>query len=268
MTLMPRLLSAAESESKIYSVSIVPQLTSVEMHKAWSPVLAKLTAATGLSFELSLSPRIPDFERKLSEGEPDFAFMNPYHMLIAKRKQGYIPLVRNSENLLKGMLLVEKDSPVQSLADLNGKVVAFPAPNSFGASLYIRAQLAKMHISFTPRYVQTHTNVYRGVLMGDVAAGGGVNYTFEREPKDVRERLRVLYVTPDSAPHPFAAHPRIPAPVREKIIESFIILAADPDNAGLFAGIQMPKPIRADYARDYLPLESLGLDKFAVTGND
>ena len=251
-----------------YSVFVVPQITPVAIHKAWAPVLEKLGAETGLTFELVVKPSIPDFEEALSSGTPDFAFMNPYHFIVAKRHKGYIPLLRDSATLLEGILVVRKDSPLQAVEELNGQTVAFPAPNAFAASLFMRAQLASKHITINPSYVKTHSNVYRSVLLGDAAAGGGVNNTFEREPADVRDQLRVLYITPKSAPHPLAVNPRISKAVRAKVLAGFIKLAADPANAELFNAIQIPKPVAADYARDYKALEALGLDKFAVSGSE
>ena len=262
------LIMAANAADRPYSVYVVPQLTPVAIHKAWAPVLEKLGQATGLVFQLIVKPSIPAFEEALASGAPDFAFMNPYDFIVAKRHKGYIPLLRDSANMLEGILVVRKDSPIKSIEELDAQTVAFPAPNAFAASLLMRAQLAKKHVYIIPSYVKTHSNVYRSVLLGDASAGGGVNNTFEREPADVREQLRILYVTPPSVPHPLAANPRVPKTVRAKVLASFINLATIPANAALFDAIQIPKPVPADYARDYRSIEALGLDEFAVTGSE
>ncbi len=261
--------SMGEDEiNKPYNFYIVPQLSPVAIHKAWTPVLEKLATLTSQTFELHVESSIPAFEQAMATGEPDFAFMNPYHMIVAKRENGYIPLLRDSKNMLEGILVIRKGSEINALEDLKGKTLSFPAPNAFAASLYMRALLHKQNISITPNYVKTHSNVYRSVLLGDVAAGGGVNNTFLREPKDVNDQLQVLYVTPKTAPHPLAVNPKIPEAVRSKIVAAFMQLAADPANAELFDAIQMPIPVQADYSRDYQALEALGLDKFAVSGSD
>ncbi len=259
---------SAETDTKGYSVFVVPQLTAIATHKAWVPVLEKLAVATGLNFELVIVPTIPAFEAILYKGIPDFAFVNPYHCLVAKRQQGYIPLLRDSASLLKGIVVVRKDNPIAAVTELDGKKVAFPAPNSFAASLLIQALLAEKQLHIIPNFVKTHSNVYRSVVMEDVTAGGGVNNTFEREPPDVHDQLRVLYVTPGFAPHPLMANPRITEAQRTKVTTSFIALAADPANEALFDAIQMPKPIVADYQRDYLALEKLGLEKFTLNEDE
>ena len=249
-------------------VAVVPQLSPLALHKAWTPILQKLSEQTGLVFDLNIQQSIPDFEASLSNGTPDLAFMNPYHQLVAKKQQGYIPLIRDTKQMLTGILVVRKDSEVNALNDLNGKNLAFPAPNAFAASLLIRALLAENQVKSDPFYLKTHSNVYRAVLMGDVAAGGGVNNTFQREPDDIKDQLRVLYVTPEFAAHPLSAHPRVSEEIRNKIISGLIRLSQMPENAELFNAIQIPKPVDANYARDYQPLERLGLEKFAVSGSD
>ncbi len=252
--------------AKPYTVFVVPQLSAIELHKAWTPILEKLSQATKLQFELKILPSIPEFEHAVFAGEADFVFMNPYHQVVAKRTQGYIPLLHDQKSL-EGMLVVKKDSPLKSLSELNGKKLAFPAPNAFAASLYMRATLAKQGIKIEPDYVKTHSNVYRAILLGDVVAGGAVNNTLQREDESVQQQLKVFYTTPKFAPHPFSAHPRIAEAVRNQVAKGFIHLASDPANAGLLNEIQMPNPLPADYSKDYKPLEALNLDSFFVKEN-
>ena len=70
--------------------------------------------------------------------------------------------------------LPKKGGNIEHLQQLEGKDIAFPAPNALGASLIIRADLVQLHrVSFTPKYVQTHSSVYLNVALGRMAAGGG-----------------------------------------------------------------------------------------------
>lgn len=255
-------------DKQVYSVYVVPQISPVLLHKNWSPFLDLLGHTTGLKFELKIQKSIPAFEEKLFSGQPDFSFMNPYHQVIAKQKHGYLPLIRDAKKKLIGILVVRDDSTLQSIEQLNGQTLAFPAPNAFAASLYTRALLAKQNISVFPQYVKTHSNVYRHVLFGDVIAGGGVNNTLERETKNVKKQLRIIYQTPPSAPHPFSVHPRVPVATQTKVKEAFLALAKDPANQNFLNKIQIPQPMLADYARDYHFLDELELDAFFVmSGN-
>ncbi len=264
IVLLGLLLISPVRAGQTYTFSVVPQFTPVDIGIRWTPLLKRLETDTGLNFQLRMHEKTPPFELEFLRGDPDFVYLNPYHMIMAGKAQGYVPLVRGTEHL-SGILVVDKGGQVKSLADLNGAKLAFPSPNAFGASLYMRAQLAeKEKISFTPVYVGTHQNVYRHVLLGEEAAGGGIMATLDREPASVRARLHVLFKTQETASHPVAAHPRVPREVREKVARALIALNQDPTGRKLLDDVELSGAVSADFARDYLPLEKLKLDRYLV----
>lgn len=257
-----------QAAPKTHRVDVVPQLPPATLFSRWAPLLDELGKATGMCFELRIATSIPAFEQELLAGRPDFAFVNPYHLVMARRVQSYVPLVRDGKSPLSGVLVVPKDGGISELHQLDKKKVAFPAPNAFAASLLIRAELADKGIRITPVYIKTHANVFRAVALGDVPAGGAVNNTLEREPEDLRARLRVLYETASFAPHPFVSHTRVPQAQRDKLVRAFMQLATTGAGQKLLDGVQMPKPVIADYAHDYARLEKLQLEKFVVVSDD
>ena len=254
----------AQNDRPAFSVAVVPQFPAAEIHRDWSPLLERVGREAGVQLSLRQSANIPRFESELLAGQPDFAYLNPYHAVMASRAQGYVPLVRDNQPLT-GILVVRRDDPIKSVRELDGKELAFPAPNAFGASLWMRALLAEREqIRISPVYVQTHSNVYRQVISGKAAAGGGVNHTLMQERDEVRADLRVLMETPGAAPHPLAAHPRVPARVQQAVTESFLRLVGDASGQSLLKAIGMVTPVAADFGRDYRPLERYRLDKYVV----
>lgn len=254
----------AKVEPRVMTVTVVPQFRAEEIHRIWAPLLARVTQETGQPLTLVVPSSIPAFERAMLAGEPDFVYANPYHAVMGNRAQGYIPLVRDS-SLLTGIVLVRADDPIRTVAELDGKTIAFPAPNAFGASLWIRALLAEREkIRIQPVYVKTHSNAYRSVLAGLSAAAGGINLTFDQEPPEVRKALRVLMETPGVPPHPLAAHPRVPEATRRLVTDTLLRLMTDRGMRELMSDIPWVNPVPADYRRDYQPLERFGLDKYVV----
>ena len=253
-----------QNSTKAFTVAVVPQLPRAATYAKWAPLLETIGRNTKQCFDLVIPETIPAFEKLLFKGVPDFAFVNPYHEVMAKKRKGYIPLVMDSRSKLTGILVVQVNSPIKSIQELNGKEIAFPAPNAFAASLLIRAELAKKGIYIKPKYLNTHASSYRAAAIGDVVASGGVNTTLQREELALRESLRVLYETFGYAPHPFVANPRVPINIRKSVADAFISLSGTESGDKLLEGIQMPIPNRSDYQRDYAPLESLNLEKFVV----
>lgn len=253
-------LSAAEPET--YTFGVVPQFDARQTHRVWRPLLTELEKQTGFKFRLVGSPDIPGFEDQFMAGDFDFAYMNPYQVYKAIKTQKYIPLVRDVGSTLFGLLVVRKDSAVQKVEDLAGKRVAFPAPNALGASLVIRADLKNIYgIDVEPVYVQSHSSVYLGVAMAEVAAGGGVQKTLAQQPAQVGDKLRIIYKTREITPHPVAAHYRVPVAVRESVRNALLELGNSDEGRALLRPVPV-KAIGAASIDDYLPLGEWGLDAF------
>lgn len=254
--------AAKPAERPVYTVAVVPQFQAQEIHRVWTPLLARLGEEVGVVLVLKLAQDIPSFEEEVVAGRPDFVYLNPYHQVRAHRAQRYRPLVRDATPLT-GILVVRRDDPIRDVGALEGKVLAFPAPNAFGASLLIRAHLAESaRVKITPMYAKTHTNAFRQTIMGKTAATGGLRATLEREPQEVRDALRILLETPGAAPHPLSAHPRVPAALQTAMQQAWLRLAQDPSLQPSFRDIPMPRPVVADHQRDYAPLERLRLDRY------
>lgn len=248
----------------IYSVGVVPQFEARRITEIWQPILAEVSQLSGVTLELKASPNIPAFEQQFTAGEFDFAYMNPYHAIIANKKPGYTPLLRDNGRSLFGIIVVKKDSPIQSVSELDGKTVAFPAPNALGAALLPRAEFdRKFKIRINELYVRSHSSVYLNVLLGKAAAGGGVQKTLSQQPAEVRDQLRVLYQTTKVPPHPLTAHPRIDTSIQDKVKAAFLQLGNTEKGRMLLKAIPM-KQIGPASIDDYAPLKEMGLDQYYV----
>lgn len=254
-------------QAQEYVIGIVPQFETRRMHQIWQPILDYLHQETGYRLVLRGSPTIPNFENEFMQGKFDFAYMNPYHIMLANQLQGYLPLVRDIGRTLYGVLVVRKDGPIRSVKDLANQVIAFPAPNALGASLQIRQEMTdKYQIPIQPIYVKTHDSVYLSVLLGEAAAGGGVQKTLDSQKPAYRSALRIIHSTQPVVPHPLAAHPRVPEKVRNAIKQALLKLAQSKQGQDLLNKIPMKK-IGPAQIEDYLPLKELGLERFYIQSN-
>ena len=248
--------------AKTYTIAIVPQLPKEITHKNWGPFIFEINKRLGIKLKLLLFSSFQEFESSFSHGEPDFIYLNPYHQLLANKAQGYIPLIRDDSKMLTGILVVSKDSTIDSLEQLQNKKVAFPSPLAFGASLYMRAALSKKGINVEPIYVKSHNNVYRSVVLGTTVAGGGVNSTYNAESQQIKNELKIIFKLPGVPSHPISVHPR----VDEKVVKAFIAACLDMANSQqgltLLKSINIPTPVVAVQERDYKPLDVLKLERF------
>jgi len=260
--LISPLISIAHADT--YSFGVVPQFSSERISKTWEPILDLLEKETGYQFELYGSLDIPAFERHFSKGHFDFAYMNPYHAIVAHEEEGYEPIIRDVGRNLYGILVTRKDSSIKSMQELDGKKVAFPAPNALGASLMPRAEFSQQHkIAVDEVYVSSHSSVYLNVVLGLAAAGGGVQKTLSQQPAKIQSQLKIISKTQEVPAHPISAHQRVPEKVKQAVANAFIHLAGTPYGAKLLNKIPM-KVAGNTSIKEYDVLRSMGLDEFYI----
>ena len=247
-----------------YTVGVVPQFETRRINEIWQPILKEVSRLSGVELELKTSSSIPVFETQFNQGKFDFAYMNPYHAIVANLKQGYQPILRDNGRNLYGIIVVRKDSPIQSVNELDGKTVAFPAPNALGAALLPRAEFArKFEINVNEIYVKSHSSVYLNVLLGRAAAGGGVQKTLSQQPEKIRNQLRILHKTTKVPPHPLTSHSRVNKNIQEKVKTAFLKLGDSEAGQNLLKKIPMKKIGPASMG-NYDPLKKMGLNEFYI----
>lgn len=259
---LPLLAAASVGAAETYTFAVVPQFEQRKLFRIWKPVVEEVTRRSGVQLKLVATLTVAEFERELSDGAFDFNYANPYHIMRESRRQGYVPLVRDSQPLT-GLVVVARDSPLRSLADLDGKTLAVPSPNALGASLLLRADLELNRVRVAVVDVKTHSSVYLNVANRLVDAGGGVHKTFAEQDQSIRDGLRVLYTTRGMPSHPVSAHPRVAASVREAVRRAFLEMAATPAGRALLEDVQMPNAV-ATSIDEYLVMQDWGLEKYWV----
>ena len=233
LTLMLVASNVVCAEEPIYSFGVVPQQAASKLARVWSPILEYLERETGFGIRFSTARNIPTFEQRLSSADYDIAYMNPYHFTAFNRDPGYQALARARDKRIKGILVVRKDSPIQSFDELDNMTLAFPAPAAFAATILPRGELAANGNRVEPKYVSSHDSVYRAVAQGLYPAGGGVMRTFLSVDEDISDQLRVLWTTEGYTPHAIAVSPTLPHEVRSRLQSALIAMEQSEEGRSL-----------------------------------
>lgn len=236
--------------SEVYSFGVVPQQSAGKLARTWGPVFKYLEKETGYKFRFVTAKTIPVFEKALAKGKYDFAYMNPYHYVVYHKHAGYKAFAKAKGKKIHGILVVHKDSKISSIRELNNKVLAFPSPLAFAASLLPRTELSQQNIHITPSYVSSHDSVYRNVAAKHFVAGGGVIRTFKAVAPEVSSQLRILYKTPGYTPHAFAHHPRVSSTVKNSLIKAMLNMDKTTEGKKLLNTLKI-KGISRAKNRDY-----------------
>jgi phosphonate transport system substrate-binding protein len=220
-------LSEQSEPSNGYTFSVVPQQASSRLARLWVPLLRAVSEQSGVKLRFKTAPDIPTFEERLGKKKYDFSYMNPYHYVVFHKYSGYEAFLRRQNKPITGILVVRKDSGINDIQDLSGKMLAFPSPAAFAASILTRKMLEHSGVHFTPKYVGSHDSVYRAVSSGIHVAGGGVKRTFNSIPESIRDNLRILITTDRHSPHAFAALESVPEEVVMKVQKGFLKVALE-----------------------------------------
>lgn len=251
-------MSAKAAEAKL-SFGIVPQQSAKTLAARWAPLLNELSARSGVQLTFATAKNIPTFEQRLSQGQYDIAYMNPYHFVVFSADPGYQALVKQRDKSIRGIVVVRKDAEINALTELAENRLAFPAPAAFAASILPRAEFRKQGIKITPQYVSSHDSVYLSVAKGLFPAGGGVIRTLNNTPEEVREQLRILWKTAPYTPHAIATHPRIDESTRERLHMAFLLLNDNPEAQRLLKAINF-KGFETAANQDWQDVAALGID--------
>ncbi len=236
----------AVADARTHYVFLIHPLQNPQLlHQKFEPLMNHLSAQLpGTSFDLETSTDYADFEQKLRKQGPHFALPNPYHATLA-RDWGYHVIAKMGDDaLFRGIFIVRKDSPIHKVADLRGKVVAYPAPTALAAAmmpqLYLQKNGIDVQTDIKNNYVGTHNSSIMNAYLrqSDVSATWPVAWSaFEQSnPKEAAE-LKVIWQTPTLIQNAILARNDVPAPVVAEVTRVLTTLQDKPDGQTLLKGM-------------------------------
>ena len=184
--------------------------------------------------------------RALREGKVDLYHDSVVPTLVLSKRAGSIPILRQwkyGEADYKGLIVVKKDSGINSLADLKGKVIAFEEPHSTSATVLPRMLLEEKRFKLmqikTPGPVKPDTigyvygsdgNSVNVLMTGRADAATTIHREFDRLKPEIRDSLKVLDTTVTVPRNLVAVRKDLDPKLLKELKE--ILLAMDKDSEG------------------------------------
>jgi phosphonate transport system substrate-binding protein len=195
----------------------------------------------------------PEHTAMVRRGEYHFLYSN-HNFIKENEESGYRVFARPKEDAGTGEIVVLKDSPIHSLADLGGQEVAFPHTAAFfGYHLPMDALLRK------GIQVKVHFAGNQEGAMGQLKAGrvvaAGVNAEVMRAFAQ-RENVayRTLWSSDKYLSLALSALPSVPADTVKAVRDAFLKMADDPEGAKVLASsanvLKQATPMRFVASKD------------------
>ncbi len=249
---------AQAAESKVISFGVGPQQSSNELAKRWTPFLEYLSEKSGYTIQFQTTKDIPTYQKAMKAGQFDIAYINPYHYTLFRKAANYDAFAQEKDATLTGVVVVRKDSPYKSMAELNGKDFACPAPTALTATVMPMQKFKQLKVNVTPNYVTSHDSVYRAVAKGLYPAGGGELRTLNNMDPEIRDQLRILWSAPSLPPFMFASHPRLSKDAVKRIQTAMLQMDKDPAAAPLLKALNFKGIVTAKDS-DYNAMRKLNI---------
>lgn len=217
-----------------YRFSPVNQANITTAASYWNPIVAYVSEKSGVRLSLKLGRTSADTTAFVLAQEVEFAFTN--HLFSPEREQlGWKVFGRRDTPPLHGQIVVAADSPIKSLAQLDGKEVGFPGPEAFIAYKTTYAQLLQQKINVRTVFGGNMDGAFAQLFSGKVSAVGANSQLVEGYARREGRQFRVLWNSEPYHDLALMVSPKVPPRDAQAVAKAFIGMSQDPRGREILA---------------------------------
>ena len=169
--------SSATKSGAEYRFAVHPLHNPRRLFEVYQPLVDLINESAAPAFHLKLetSRDYATFEAKLASQKFEFAVPNPYQTLECEARGYTIIGKMGNDHQFRGIIVVRRDTALQSIADLKGAPISFPAPTALAATMMPRMYLFEHGLQvddINARYVGSQESAIMNVLFGKTVAAG------------------------------------------------------------------------------------------------
>src|SRR5688572_22788173 len=197
---------AAEGKTLVFGRVHDDPVRSIRDRQEFVDYIAKKLAPFGISSgKILVVDKMHLLGQALKEGKVDLFHDSVVPTMVLSKLAGYVPILRQwkyGEANYEGVIVVKKDSGINTLADLKGKVIAFEEPHSTSASILPRMLLEEKKLKLvqitSPGMVQPNSVGYvygtdgssvNVLITGRVDAATTISREIDRLKPEIRDSL-------------------------------------------------------------------------------
>lgn len=236
------LLWSMQSAHADLVLGVHPFKPASKLVEAFTPLASYLSDKLGQPVSVRISRDYQAHIDAAGRNELDIAYLGPVAYVKLRDTYGARPLLARQQignsPVFHGKIFVRQDSPIRTLADLNGKRFAFGEPHSTMSHLVPRYLLWQAGVTVdrlaSYKFVGDHVNVALGVLAGDYDAGAAkedVYYQYESRG------LRAIATSVPMSDHVFVASGKLPDELVRKLRAALLQLDRDPGGAVILQSV-------------------------------
>lgn len=220
LLLMTLSLGLPAQAAHTLSFGVLAQRSATLTAEYWNPILDYVSRKAGVSLRLKITRTAPESTAAITQGEYDFIYSNT-QFSPATSAAGYQVILRPREEAIRGQIVTLQDSPIQSLAELQGKVVGFPSRVAFVGYAVPMDHLLRSDIQIQPVFGGNQEGIMAQLKVGKVIAAAVNDQVMKSYAAREGFSYRVLWESIPFNNLPIAAHPRVDKAVVEAVRQAF-----------------------------------------------
>lgn len=206
-------------------LAIVPYLPARTLLERYKPLRVHLERTLRRPVTLFTAPDYQTFIARTQSREYSFVVTVAHAARLAEQEAGYVPMLRPAMDT-HAVLLVARDGPIRSVADLRGTRVA--VPDTLAIVTQLGTEVLRSH-GLTPGddltlyAATTHSTAMHAVLAGEAAAAVISDRAFIAAASNLKHELRAIATSGSGGPGVvFLASPAVPQALVAEITQAIL----------------------------------------------
>lgn len=221
----------------------LPILSPQKLVARFGPLTDYLAKQLHRPIRLETAADYAEFYRRTNERRYDILFTAPHLYYLAQRQAGYRVLVRVDAPTMPAIIVVRKDSNIETVGDLRGKRLSTVDPLALGTAL-VKAYLSSNNIDpnrdltlvATPTHNASLLSAYKGVT----DAASLMLPPYNRASPEVKSAMKVIARTPGTPHMPISVAARVSAQDAAIIQNALLSLKSSDDGKALLKHLSWP----------------------------
>lgn len=220
--------SAVLAAEESYYFNVLNHRSVALTAQYWNPIISYVTKKTGVPLELRLNKTSKENTAIAETGAYHFLYTN--HFFTPERDRlGYRVIARPVGAGTRSQLVVPKDSPIQSLKDLEGKEIAFPTPDGFTGYWLPMDQLLRNKLNVNPVFTGNQEASFAQLRINKVSAAGVNSVALENYARREGFEYRALWTSELYNDLCIMANPKVPRDKVAAVQATLVNMAKDPE---------------------------------------
>lgn len=233
--------SAAFAAEELYFFNVLNHRSVALTAQYWNPILTYVSKKSGVPLELKLNKTSKENTAIAETGAYHFLYTN--HFFTPERDRlGYRVIARPAGPGIRGQLVVPKDSPIESLKDLEAKEVVFPTPDGFTGYFVVMDMLLRSKVNVKPVFSGNQEASFGQLRVNKVAAAGVNDSALALYARREGFEYRALWTSELYNDLCIMANPKVPKEKVAAVQAALVGMAKDPEGRKILeAGAELLK---------------------------